>query len=142
MEFDFDLPEAVDETRECEVVRNGKCYGVFTVKHQFVGSPEWQIAYKRHNAKLSKRERERIDDPQTTEDIMLRRKMLIGFFVSNYVVASRDVPRKDGEWKHSTANLIEYLTNPHAQFIYQELDEFSAELANFRTADLKDAEKK
>lgn len=142
MEFDFDLPEAVDETREVEIHKNGKCYGVFTVKHQFAGSPEWQIAYKRHTAKLSKRERERIDDPQTTDDVLLRRKVLIGFFVNNYIVNSRDVPRKDGEWKHSAANVLEYLTNPHAMFIYQELEEFSSEVANFRAAEVKDAEKK
>lgn len=142
MEFDFGLPEAVDETREVEVHKGGRCYGVFTLKHQFTGSPEWQLAFKRHNAKLTKRERERIEDPQTVEDFVLRRKQLFGFFIANYIVDSREVPRKDGEWKHSTANLIEYLTNPHAAFIYDELEDFSVELANFRAVDVKDSEKK
>lgn len=142
MEFDFDLPETVDETREIEVRRDGKCYGVFTVKHQFVGSPEWLIDYKRHTGKLSRRERDRIDDPQTADDIQLRRETLIGFFVDKFVTDSKDIPLKTGEWKHTKANLMAYLSNPKVMFVYEELSDFASDGANYRAAEIKDAEKK
>lgn len=142
MEFNFDLPETVDETREVEIHKDGKCYGVFTVKHQFLGSPEWQIAYKRHTAKLSRRERERYDDPQTPEDVQGRRELLISFFVDKFVVDSKDIPLKSGEWKHSKAALVSYLSNPRALFVYDELSDFSSDVANYRAADVKAAEKK
>jgi hypothetical protein len=142
MEFDFDLPETVDETREIEVRKDGKCWGVFDVKHQFVGSPEWLIDYKRHTAKLSRRERDRIDDPQTAEDIQLRREILISFFVDKFVTNSKAIPLKTGEWKHSKNALVAYLSNPAVMFVYEELSDFSSDAANYRAAEVKDAEKK
>lgn len=142
MEFEFDLPETVDETREIEVRKDGKSYGVFHVKHQFVGSPEWLIGYKRHTAKLSRRERERLDDPQTAEDIQFRRELLISFFVDKFVTDSKDIPLKSGEWKHNKKALVAYLSNPKAQFVYEELSDFSADAANYQATDVLDAEKK
>lgn len=142
MEFDFDLPEADDEVREIEVRKDGKCYGLFTVRHQFIGSPEWLVDYKRHNAKLSRRERDRIDDPQTVEDFQLRRKQLVSFFVDKFVTNSTNVPLKSGEWKHSKEALTAYLSTPRAAFVYDELSDFSTDVANYRAADLKDAQKK
>ncbi|KKI22333.1 hypothetical protein, partial [Sphingomonas sp. Ag1] len=135
MEFDFDLPETVDETREIEVRKDGKCWGVFDVKHQFVGSPEWLIDYKRHTAKLSRRERDRIDDPQTAEDIQLRREILISFFVDKFVTNSKAIPLKTGEWKHSKNALVAYLSSPAVMFVYEELSDFSSDAANYRAAE-------
>lgn len=143
MEFDFDLPSVSDdEVREIEVIKDGKCYGVFHVKHQFVNSPKWLLEWRRATAKLSKRERERIDSPQTEADILLRRSVVIRMFVENYVTKSAGIPVKgDGQWKHTASNLIAYLSDQRAYWIFQELDEFSSEESNFETEALEDAQK-
>ena len=142
MEFDFDLPSVSDdEVREIEVIKGGKSYGVFHVKHQFVNSPKWLLEWKRATAKLSKRERSRIDDPQTEDDVMLRRSVVIRMFVENYVTKSAGIPVKDSVWKHTTANLVAFLSDQRAYWIFQELDEFSSEESNFQTEALEEAKK-
>lgn len=143
MEFDFDLPSVSDdEVREIEVIKGGKCYGVFHVKHQFVNSPKWLLEWKRATAKLSKRERARIDDPQTEEDVMLRRGVVIRMFVENYITKSAGIPVKgDGQWKHSASNLVAFLSDQRAYWIFQELDEFSSEESNFQTEAVEEAKK-
>lgn len=143
MDFDFDLPVvSADDAREIEVTANGKSYGIFHVRHQFVNSPKWLLEFKRGTAKLSKRERTRFDDPQTEEDIVFRRSVVIRMFVDNYVVKSSGIPIKAGEWKHSTDNLVKYLCQPQAYFVFQELDEFASELSNFQSKAVADAQKK
>lgn len=142
MEFDFDLPSVSDdEVREIEVLKNGKCYGVFNVKHQFVNSPKWLLEWRRSTAKLSKREKARIDDPQTEEDVLLRRGVVIRMFVENYITKSDGIPVKDGVWKHSTANVVKFLSDPRAYWIFQELDEFSSEESNFQSEAVEEAKK-
>ncbi|MGU3389170.1 hypothetical protein [Sphingomonas sp. M1A8_2b] len=135
MEFEFDLPTFdADDAREIEVVKDGKSYGVFYVKHQFVGSPKWLLDYKRATAKLSNNEKKRIDELNTEDDILLRRKVLIRMFVEKYVTDSKSLPVKGGTWKHSTEALIKFFMLPQAFFVYQELDAFSADESNFQTA--------
>lgn len=135
MEFEFDLPTFnAEESREFEVVKDGKSYGVFHVKHQFVGSPKWLLDYKKATAKLSQNEKRRIDELNTEEDILLRRNVLIRMFVERYVTNSTGIPIKAGTWKHSTENLIKFFMHPQAFWVYQELDAYSADEANFQTA--------
>ncbi len=135
MEFEFDLPTFdAEESREFEVVKDGKSYGVFHVKHQFVGSPKWLLDYKKATAKLSQNEKRRIDELNTEEDILLRRNVLIRMFVEKYVTNSTGIPIKSGTWKHSTENLIKFFMHPQAFWVYQELDAYSADEANFQTA--------
>lgn len=142
MEFDFDLPTVPDdEVREIEVIKNGKSYGVFHVKHQFSNSPKWLLEWRRATAKLSKRERDRIDNPQTEDDILLRRGVVIRMFVENYVTKSDGIPVKDGVWKHTTSNLVKFLSDTRAYWIFQELDEFSSEESNFQSEAVEDAKK-
>lgn len=142
MEFDFDLPSvADDEVREIEITKGGKSYGVFHVKHQFVNSPKWLLEWRRATAKLSKREKDRIDNPQTEADVLLRRGVVIRMFVENYVTKSAGIPVKDNAWKHTNANLIAYLSDQRAYWIFQELDEFSAEESNFQTEAVEDDKK-
>lgn len=142
MEFDFDLPTVSDdEVREIEVIRDGKSYGVYHVKHQFVGSPKWLLEWRRATGKLSKREQARVDDPQTEEDILLKRRAVIRMFVECYITKSADIPVKGGEWKHSTENLVKFLSDPRAHFVFLELDEFSSDQSNFLVANAETAKK-
>jgi hypothetical protein len=143
MDFDFDLPTAnPDDVREIEIMRDGKSYGIFSVKHQFVSSPKWLLEYKRAMNKLSKRERARSDDAQTEEDIVIRRRVVIRMLVENYITKSEGVPVKDGVWTHSTENLFKFLSDDRAFFIFQEIDEFASELSNFQNEAVADAKKK
>lgn len=142
-EFDFDgLTVPADEVREIEVTKNGKSWGVYHVKHQFVGSPKWLLDWRRATGTLSKREQQRVDDPQTEEDILLKRRTVIRMFVESYIVDSFGIPGKGGEWKHSKAKLIEFLSDPRAHFVFLELDEFSSEVSNFTSENADEAKKK
>jgi hypothetical protein len=142
MEFDFDLPTVSDdEIREIEITKNGKSYGVFNVKHQFVNSPKWLLEWKRATAKLSKREKDRIDNAQTEADVLLRRAVVIKMFVENYVTKSEGIPLKSGTWKHTSADLVKFLTIPEAYWIFQELDEFSSEESNFSVEATEESKK-
>ncbi|NWK96707.1 hypothetical protein DM806_13760 [Sphingobium lactosutens] len=142
MEFDFDLPSVSDdEVREIEIVKNGKSYGVFRVKHQFVSSPKWLLEWKRATARLSQRERQRIDDAQVEADVLLRRSVVIKMFVENYIVKSEGIPVKNGTWKHSSANLVTFLSDPRAYWIFQELDEFSSQESNFAVEATEESKK-
>jgi len=137
MEFEFDLPSVnPDEVREIEVIKDGKSYGVYFVKPFISGSPQYMLDYRRALAKLSKREKARVGDPQTVEDVQLHRGLLIRLFVEKYVTKSEGIPLKSGVWKHTNENLIKFLTQPAAWFIYQELDEFSAETSNSEAAEV------
>lgn len=135
MDFEFDLPTFdADDVREFGVFKNGKSYGVFHVKHQFQNSPKWLLDYKKATAKLSANEKRRIEELNTEDDILLRRGVLVRMFVEKYVTDSTGIPLKTGTWKHTSENLIKFLMNPQAYWVYQELDAYSADEANYQTA--------
>jgi len=131
------MPARVD-TKEVEVFdEEGNGYGKFTVKPQDTNQPMWLKRLMDAKKVLSPHDRNRVEKPKTEADIQFGRNISIKLFVDHYV-ADSVINDADGKpLEHSKEMVLAYLSDPERFWIFRQVDDFAADLANFRKEAVK-----
>jgi hypothetical protein len=117
-------------------------YGKFKVKYMNLDSPEYLLKYRRAADQLSQSEKIRADAPKTPEDVLIRRRLVLGILAADYIVDSAILDADDQPMEHSFATVTAFITDPEYYFVAQELDRFATNASNFKAKEAAAVAKK
>lgn len=111
---------------------DGNCFGKIKAKHQNLKAPAWSLSFMRAVDQLTQSEQNRIDNPKTEADVLLKRRLLLSVLVLNYVVDSALLDDEGNEVEHNEATVLGFLIDPENWDLAQDFDKSVSNPSNFR----------
>ncbi|QPL38251.1 hypothetical protein IT881_08775 [Erythrobacter sp. A30-3] len=118
---------------------DGDEIGTFTIKYHLQSDPRWTKRLLDMKKLLKPADVRRLENPKTEEDILFTRQQSMNAFVDHVIVDSKLLGEGDEVIPHSAEMLKEYFADPENFWVFSEIDQTSAEVANFRIEQAEEA---